>query len=580
MSNQELAYTIYCNGKKLDDSFQLVSASVQLGLNRIGKAMLAFNAGSMDKQTFDEIDTDAFKPGNTLRLDVGEVNRLKTLFEGVITEVGIRITPDARSQMVVECRDVLYAATLTRRNRIFTQKKDCEIIKELFSTYAAVAVDNTSYQHPELVQYYCSDWEFARRRADACGMYITTQGKNIVVASPKLSDPSVLTVTHGVNLISFDVKLSGSHLAAKYEAVSWNPDTQTLDKASASEPTLNQQGNLSPTVIAAADNLLLQTDAPIPSAALQAWADSRALLAGLTRYQGTFECYGAAEAKPGCLIELKGLGQRFNGQVFAGTVYHTIQNNEWTTQVGVGIPVDDEVCEKKHTDAFAPEIAGLHIATVKQLQGDPANGYRIQITLPWLTGNEQNLWARFATLYATAGSDTFFLPEPGDEVVVGFIDSQPAYPVVLGCLPGSKHKPSAEYDAKNNRKALVTRSKLTVEFDEEKKSIAVYTPAGNRIELNDSDKSICLSDQHNNAISMNSNGITLKSAKDIQLKAQGQLTADATGDAKLTTKANLALEGMTIKGNAKTQLELKGTVKAELSASAQTIIKGAMVMIN
>ena len=68
-----LACSVYCNGSKLKDEYALVSAMVHQELNRIGKATLKFNAGNMDKQTFDESDADLFKPGNTIRLDAGDI---------------------------------------------------------------------------------------------------------------------------------------------------------------------------------------------------------------------------------------------------------------------------------------------------------------------------------------------------------------------------------------------------------------------------------------------------------------------------------------------------------------------------
>lgn len=44
-----LSCSVYVNGGKLKDTYSLVSASVRLELNRIGKATLKFNAGDMDK---------------------------------------------------------------------------------------------------------------------------------------------------------------------------------------------------------------------------------------------------------------------------------------------------------------------------------------------------------------------------------------------------------------------------------------------------------------------------------------------------------------------------------------------------
>ena len=128
-----LACSVYCNGSKLKDEYALVSAMVHQELNRIGKATLKFNAGNMDKQTFDESDADLFKPGNTIRLDAGDIDKEDTLFDGVI--IGLRIITDRdfRSYMLVECRDYAYSATQGRKNRIFEKKKDCDIIKEVLS---------------------------------------------------------------------------------------------------------------------------------------------------------------------------------------------------------------------------------------------------------------------------------------------------------------------------------------------------------------------------------------------------------------------------------------------------------------
>lgn len=117
-----------------------------------------------------------------------------------------------------------------------------------------------------------------------------------------------------------------------------DPATQKQVKQTASAPSLNDQGDIAIKKLAGDDSQLLQTDAPTDKSALKEWADSQALKAGLARYRGTFSFYGAAEAVPGCIIELKGLGKRFNGKVYVGSVTHTIEKNEWITKVGMGVP--------------------------------------------------------------------------------------------------------------------------------------------------------------------------------------------------------------------------------------------------
>lgn len=579
-----LACSVYVNGNKLKDAFSLVSASVRLALNRIGKATLKFNAGNMDTQTFDESDDTLFKPGNPIRLDAGDTDKEDTLFEGSIIGVRILTGKDFRSYMVVECRDCAYPATQGRKNRIFEKKKDSDIIQEVLKDYGSVDVDATQYQHPTLVQYYCSDWDFALSRADACGLFVCTDGNKIKVKKPEVGGSPVLTVTFGEDLTAFDLELTADEQFTQYEAVSWNPKEQKTVKVSATAPSLNKQGDLQPKSIATGDSMLLQTDAPTEEKALKQWADGQALKAGLARYQGSISFYGSAKVKPGCLIELKGLGKRFNGNLFVGSVTHTIEDNEWMTEAGAGVPAmnitDEPDVVSPTASGFLPGLQGLHTAVVKKLDGDPQQEYRIQVELPWLDGKSKLLWARLTSLYATNGMSTFFLPEPGDEVLVGFMNQDPTHPVVLGSLYGAKHKPPFEFEAKNNTKAIVTREQLRIEFDEEKKVITVATPGKNTLEISDDGKSITLTDQHKNEIKMDSGGISLSSAKDITLKAKGNIALDATMKLSGTAKQDASLEGLNVKVQAKMGATVKGNATAELSASGQTTIKGVMVMIN
>ena len=579
-----LACSVYVNGSKLKDNFSLVSALVRLALNRIGKATLKFNAGNMDEQTFDESDSNLFKPGNSIRLDAGDTDKQETLFEGSIIGVRILTGKDFRSYMVVECRDCAYPATQGRKNRIFEKKKDSDIIREVLKDYGSVDVDATGYQHPTLVQYYCSDWDFALSRADACGLFVFTDGKKIKVKKPAVSGSPVLTVTFGEDLTAFDLELTADDQFTQYEAVSWSPKTQKAVKVSAATPSLNKQGDLQPKSLAESKSMLLQTDAPTEEKALKQWADGMALKAGLARYQGSVSFYGSAKVKPGCLIELKAMGKRFNGNLFVGSVTHTIEDNEWLTEAGAGVSpmniTDEPDVVSPSASGFLPGLQGLHTAVVKKLDGDPLKEYRIQVELPWLDGKNKLLWARLATMYATNGMSTFFLPEPGDEVLVGFMNQDPTHPVILGSLYGVKHKPPFEFEAKNNTKAIVTREKLRIEFDEEKKVITVATPGKNTLEISDDGKHIKLTDQHKNEIIMDSGGITLSSSKEIKLKAKGGITMDATSKISGTAKSDISLNGMNVKVQAKVGATVKGNATAEISASGQTVVKGAIVRIN
>ena len=190
------------------------------------------------------------------------------------------------------------------------------------------------------------------------------------------------------------------------------------------------------------------------------------------------------------------------------------------------------------------------------------------------------VWARLAKFYGSNTFGAFFIPEVGDEVVLGYLNNDPSYPVILGSLYSSKHTPPYALEAQNNTKAIVTRCKHKVEFDEQNKIITITTPAANKMILSDQGKSIQLLDQNGNKVELTPSGISLDSPKNIQLTAKGTITLDAVGAITITSKADVKSEGLNVNCQAQVGFSAKGAATAELSATGQTTVKGAMVMIN
>ena len=356
---------------------------------------------------------------------------------------------------------------------------------------------------------------------------------------------------------------------------------------SGASPSLNQQGSSTPKELAGAiglDKWNLQTETCSDENELQSWADALLLKTGLARIQGDFKFQGSAKAVPGCIIEIEGLGKRFNGNVYVGFVEHEIKDGNWLTTAGIGIsPVN--ITEESNVvsplvSGLMPGINGLHIGKVTKLDGDPTAENKIQVEFPLLNGEKNTIWARLSNIWASNQFGTFFIPEIGDEVILGFLNNDPRYPVVLGSLYSSKQPPPYEIEADNKLKAIVTKSELRISFEEEKKIITIETPGKNIIEINDDAKAIKLIDLNKNKIEMNADGILIDSAKEIQLKAKTNISIEAGTNLVLKAKSDATMEGLKVEIKAQTELSAKGTAKAELSASGQTVVKGAMVMIN
>jgi uncharacterized protein involved in type VI secretion and phage assembly len=265
---------------------------------------------------------------------------------------------------------------------------------------------------------------------------------------------------------------------------------------------------------------------------------------------------GSAKAHAGELIEVEGVGNRFNGKVFVSSVHHQVTNGNWTTEVEFGMP-HDWFAESRDLVAppasgLLPGIEGLHVGVVKKLDADPEGQYKVQVSIPVLEAETDGVWARLMQFYASDGIGAFFVPEIGDEVVLGYFNNDPSNPVILGSLYSSKRKPAYELTADNFKKAIVTKSKLTLEFDDDKKIVTIITPGKNQIVISDDGKSILLKDQTGNQAKLSEDGILLDSPKDITISAKGKVSISATGNVEVESMADFKGDAMNVNLTAKT----------------------------
>lgn len=588
-------YCIYCNDptapdSDITDNYSLVSLVVQTAVNRIGKARVELDAGEKPTGEFTDSDTGTFKPGMKIKLAAGYAKKRKDLpviFEGLLISHHLVINNRQRARLILECRDFAFTSTLCRKNAVFEEKTDLDIIKKILgSDGLSVSVEGSTPEHPQLVQYNCTNWDFARARADANGLVLITEGKKVSIKKPDVSQSAALTVTYGKDLIEFDCQLSASGQYAQTQAIGWDITTQAALTTTAATPSLNEQGDISAKKLgeSGGDLSLFQTYGSPGKEALQAWADSQALKSGLGRFQGTFTFDGNPQAQAGGIIELAGVSQHFNGNAYIGSVEHRIENGQWITKAGMGLSPENITdlpdVSSPPAGGYLPGATGLHIGKVKAIDDQKDWEHCIQVEIPLLGTEKKTLWVRPASPYATQDAGSVFLPETDDEVVIGFINADPCYPVCLGSLYSRKRLPPVKPDKENKIKTIVTKAKIKLTFDEEKKAFSIETPGKNSILLNDDGKEIVLTDQNKNKLTLNDGGITIESAKDLILKAKGNVKVNAMQNIETESKSDTKISGLNVNATAKVGVKLNGSATAELSASGQTTVKGAMVMIN
>ena len=210
-----------------------------------------------------------------------------------------------------------------------------------------------------------------------------------------------------------------------------------------------------------------------------------------------------------------------------------------------------------------PAVSGLQIGVVTKIEGDSGE-HRILVKMPVIGTDDEGIRARVATLDAGDKRGSFFRPEIGDEVVVGFLNDDPRHPVVLGMLHSSKKAAPIEGSDDNHEKGFVTRSEMKVIFNDDDVSLNIETPNGNKIFITDKEGSILIEDENSNKMLMSSSGIDIESSADINIKATGDVN----------------IEGVNVNAKASAQLKAEGSAGAEVSSGGSTTVKGSVVQIN
>ncbi len=570
-------------------AFRLVSVHVETAANRIGRAVLLYEAGDMASAAVPESDDDTFAIGAKVRIEAGYGDDESPIFEGVVISHGVEIGCGNEGLLRIECRDCAFAMTQGRRSRVFADSTDSAAMQAVLGEYSALSasVESTAAKYGELVQYYSTDWDFVLSLSDRNGFVVLSGEEKITIGKPSVDGSPVLSLTYGPDIISFQADVSAAGQSVGGGASAWSAATQKNIEGKSEAPSLNAQGSDDASTLGATAGMKdwkLQTVGAVDADALAVWADACRLRAGMSRIRGSVTFSGSAKAVAGSLIELRGFGKHFDGTAYAGAVEHEIREGDWETTVDIGIPAE-MMTDRRHTTAPAasgllPAVGGLHIGKMAKPDGDPEKNGRVQIEIPTLNGENNMVWARLGSTWASKDYGSFVIPDVGDELIVGFFNDDPCYPVVLGSMYSSGRKSPYELTAENDVRALVTREKIRVVFDEKDKSLTIETPAKNSIVISDKEKGIVLSDQNGNKIVMNDSGITIESSKAVNIKAKTNAALEAGSAASIKAKTDLKLKGLNVEAKADACMAVKGTASAEFSASGTTTVKGAMVMIN
>ncbi|MGC2237433.1 MAG: type VI secretion system tip protein VgrG [Pyrinomonadaceae bacterium] len=554
---------IKCDGKTLPAEYELLSIETLSEVNRIPSATLVFVDGNPAKQQFVLSDQTFFEPGKTveiqLRYEDGKKNSA-TIFKGLVVKHNLEVNAQ-ESTLSVELQDAVVGMTRGRNSAVFRQKSDADIFKSLINDAGAKAgsIAPTEPKYEEIVQYYCSNWDFMLSRAEVNNLLAVVKDGEVSLKKLEITGAPKHQLEYGITEIySFEMEADASRQYESIETVTWDIKSQKLSQKNKAADFPLSQSNLKGKTIAGkfgGKEYLLSSAVPINPKESKNWADATMARTRMSLLRGVISVPGAAEAKLLEVMELKGMGKRFNGKTLITGIRHTVEHSGWATHLQFGLSGQSFSRQSFIQDAPAagllPAVQGLQIGIVDAFEEDESKEFRVQVILPGVNPVKGKVWARLASPEAGLGADGkgrgyFFRPEKGDEVAVGFFNDDPRQAVILGGLYSSKNVPPKGWeklDAENAFKGIVSKTGISFQVDDKEKTLKLLTSEKQYILIDEKKKGIEIKDLNENTITLDDKGISIKVA--------GKLVIEAKGDIELTGK-NITLD-------ASANVEIKGS---------------------
>ncbi|MDD9139858.1 MAG: type VI secretion system tip protein VgrG [Candidatus Cardinium sp.] len=594
--SSNVTFTLKIGSKVLDSTrYPVASIAVDKRINRIPYAKIVLQDGSIQSKIFAITDEDKqiFEVGAAVVIEAGYDGKLAQLFKGVIAKLAIHAQAAAGTTFTVTCRDIAYKTTLTPKTVHFEKCKDSDFFKKILGNYSGLSskLEATDVVHECITQHEISDWDFINLRAEANGQIVVVQDGTISIKKPATSGRGVCTYTYGVDIINFKAEIDSKDQWEGAAVRVWDSSQQRVMNEKAEEAGEQSMGAISYKKLTAATKqgpAMLSHSGMLTPPEIKKLATSLLNRRRIAKIKGSLTVNGNAKLAHDHLITIDKGAKNFSGDAYVSGVQHRLSSGIWETTLTLGLDAQRYMLQY-HDIGVLPAagmmapIHGLQLGIVKQITQDPQKNNRILVHLPLIQDKPQEgIWCRLASFYATKQAGSFIMPELEDEVVVGFMNDDIRFPIILGSLYNGKHTPPKMIDDKNLFKSFVSREKLEFTFhdDPEGPEIIIKTATGGLIQLSDKNKSIEIIDQNSNKIVLGTGGVAITSSKDIHLNAQGNISIQSGKDIVLEGMQNVNIKSMNINAQASMKAILNGNASTEVKSGMATIIKGTTVLIN
>lgn len=564
----------------------------------------------------------------------GMTSSSTTLIKGEVTSIEAQCY-DGMILSTVRGYERAHRLQRATRTETYVNMKDSDIARKVALNAGLMVgdIDSTSVTHQHISQIAQTDWDFLVQRAREIG-YETgvTQGKFYFRKASGSSSGGALgalasaaasmvglsdALTFRQNLYTFLPRLSAANITPSVEVRVWDPKAArvVVGKSDAATGTATIDGEdpgklantftdgllPSPPSLPAlppipglpkldfgstpSNKAYVVVDRPVGIGTSTSSAADEVAKSLADHISSTFaEAEGDAKGDPGIQagsqVDIKGVPKAFVGKWTVTNARHVFDPDEggYHTRFWVSGRADRSLLSLSSggRGRDRDHLHGLVCAVVTNVD-DPDKKGHVKVALPWLAPDYESDWARVVTLASGPRTGALFLPEVGDEVLVGFEFGDARRPYVLGGLinDNTKFEPLG---------SAVAGGAVT--------SRGIATPAGNQLLFTDqlppgppgpppTKSAVTLGTGDGNlalAIDQVAGTVTLscKPAPPKSRTPAGTLTIDCSGAGKIEIKGGAG----GIKIDSEGQLELNGKLGVKIASTAMVEVSGSMIKLN
>jgi len=193
-------------------------------------------------------------------------------------------------------------------------------------------------------------------------------------------------------------------------------------------------------------------------------------------------------------------------------------------------------------------LAETQMATVLS-NADPHGAGRVQVRMNWQTDNMRTSWVRVMTPDGGGSKDVksnrgfVFIPEVGDQVLLGFRHGDSARPYVMGSLFNGVTGSGGF--AANHKKSLTTRSGSTVTFDDTAHTILLQTTRANKIFVDELNGTITISSAEE--VNVNTKNVNINASENMNVNVGKNFTMQVGEQSSVSIEKD---SSVSVNGNA------------------------------